>query len=365
MSDIPPVDNTWIIIGIIVSVVGFIAALFVVIWVYTHPVPPGTPCVTTQNCNPTQTCQDGFCISTTCNATSQCQPPTNPNGTGQVCANNFCYQTSCATSADCPSGTVCGRDSRCYPNGSECSTDTDCWATVDNTGPALICVGATSTSRGTCQQCGSNADCRNQNCFGGVCVNSCANVPNACTGDNSCIVNVCCPDTTSGQNCATTNCPSGEFCVNETCTCQPGLNGNTCRANSDCQSNNCLGGVCVVRGGTCSMNNIPGQSQTGMCPTNTPYCVEGQCSQLPYSTTGGTGAACQAFQYTGTEPINPFSACNINAPGFTPPVGISISYCMSGHCTLTPGGIGALCGNDNRNCAPINGVSTCNMGRCA
>src|SRR5574337_820446 len=89
----------WALFALIISIAVLIGAIILVTYGLTHPIPPGPPCTTQGQCDPTQQCTGGFCVQISCTLPSDCGP-------AQTCADGFCFQNSCLENSDCMAGTT-------------------------------------------------------------------------------------------------------------------------------------------------------------------------------------------------------------------------------------------------------------------
>jgi hypothetical protein len=335
----------WAFAAAIIFLIILILAIIGIIIGLTRKIPPGSPCTTTNQCSPTQTCQNGFCIEINCSVNSDCGP-------SQVCTDNFCYQESCIDNNDCNPGgtsetrTVC-ENGLCVPFGQTCVTAADCF------GNTLACLS------GRCLQCRTNPDCPNNQICGtdGICYTSCSGssgTTRICPGGTTCVGDFCCPPGDYPNTCNTSGACGANYCVNGACTCAPGRYGSQCISNRDCASNICLGGFCVNTGNNCFHNFTEGTTGASYCPQATPFCSNGTCS------TNSVGAPCTCFEFEmGSATCTQYQSCNSGTTG----PGVSTSYCVNNVCSLSPGWVGDRC-TSSADCAPITGVPNCTNGFC-
>jgi len=326
--------NIWALIAVLVCGAVFLLSVLFIILGLTHKNSPGTSCSSNNQCNPTQECTDQHCVQIPCATSSDCGP-------SQTCSQGFCFQNACTQNSDCGTGTVC-QGQLCVPYGESCSTSQDC------NGGALSCI------NNFCVQCATNTNCGSGVCSDGVCFDTCSSDPGACPSGTTCVNNYCCPASNYPNTCSQTgDCGSG-FCVNGACTCVKGNNGDSCVSSTDCASGICLGNICVNSGDGCAYNFNPNISGPQYCPSEKPYCGDGQCS------TESLGAPCSCFESSSgsSTTCSQFQACNSGVTGIT------TTYCINSVCSLTPGWAGDGC-TSNFDCAPITGQPNCSNGRCS
>lgn len=332
--------NGWALAGVILCVFILIGAVFLIYFGLTRKNPPGPPCTSTNQCDPTQQCTGGFCTEIACTLQSDCGP-------SQICSNGFCFQNSCENNSNCGTGTVC-QNGLCIAYGQTCSSNQDC------RGGRLSCV------NGRCSQCAANVDCPGGICAGdGICYPNCSGIADACPANQTCINDFCCPTGVYPNHCSnSTDCGQG-FCVNNACTCGKGTYGDICISSVDCASGLCLAagpsnGICVNSGNSCFYNFTPNQVGAAYCPATAPFCSNGACS------TQSLGAPCVCFESGISANCSEFNSCNLGTSGNT---GTSTTYCINSRCSLTPGSAGASC-TSNFDCAPVTGLPNCSNGRC-
>jgi len=134
----------------------------------------------------------------------------------QVCAMMRSICVDCVTSGDCDDGEVCEQN--------ECQARPVCEDSLDCPNVDLVCVteGGGPGPGGVCLECGSPADCEEEeSCVNNVCVRGCAS-------DKDCTPLGMLCDFDSGS-CATclnaADCADGEYCSDGTCmeaVCTPG-----------------------------------------------------------------------------------------------------------------------------------------------
>ena len=347
-------SGVWFTFAIVFLLLALIAAFFIFLYLlFWKPTTPSVPCNDESNCTTTQACLNGVCTEITCSSDADCNTIFD-NGR---CVESKCYALTCINGNDCPdtaacvsTGTVGTVGRSCVTVGAGCTNNTQC--------KGLSCIGATSSSPGTCQQCGSNLDCPvGQACTAGVCrfpvldqvSPGLINIPSVGQANGNvlappgffCPASTCATMGTEPLVCNTsTPCPDTcPFCINNVCRCTPGILYEPCSTNTDCESQQCLatdsGKVCAPPQGQCvfNYNNSP---CVGCCPVTAPYCtVAGVCSTV------SLGAICGSADLPVNMCADPTSLGAAGVPGLAPN-GMGF-FCVNGTCTETPGPLNSLC----------------------
>jgi len=235
-------------------------------YLYPSGSSPPPECTVAQDCAPSETCQNGKCV------TAAAKGYGSPCNSGNDCQSNLCLQygtnTFCSQMCD---GNPCPNGDKCLP--------------LQGGGSACLPGSAAMGTKLLGQPCQSDLDCKSEICVsvpgsGYLCSQKCTLSPD--------------------------NCPSGFYCANSTAggLCIPGGEpppppppkkklGEACTAPSDCESNICAsvsGSLVCVRWCNDTDNPCP---QGFICvPASTKMaCIRDSSQPLP-PTKGKLGADC-------------------------------------------------------------------------
>ena len=253
------------------------------------PEPAGKACVTDQQCDTGQACDErGLCVSNEGRGERRTPPESVDRRPGSE------EDIECRASCQCPDGQVCevGRCVDPAPASPDapvaaCAVDCDCPA-----GDACVA--------GQCARiCASAADCvEGQACADGACADAAAVTPllpgvgDGCLFDHQCDPASRCLDGACYLRCAdNAQCPPGEACLGgEVCVPDPGA-APVCVYSADCGADAfCVDGACIS---TCASDEACGPGctcETGLCqPDRLP---SPQCLRTADCADGGEGLVC-------------------------------------------------------------------------
>lgn len=307
------------------------------------PPHPPVPCELDADCPAGDACEGGFCVPP-----EDCYEDTDCGG-GDVCVDNggveLCEPgqppTPCQVDTDCPADTCGGYDDvDCIPvcYGGYCSAGTgDCILDSD-------CPGGFGCTEGECipvfdpTRCQNQYDCRGGYvCESGVCqpggdVVECQTSSdcygNDDVGNEQCIGGVCVDSTVDLRLCSDDSvCPSGTACTGGFCMRAEGA----CELDSDCSGgDSCISGWCGLRcpddggcgsGFTCSMSRcVPECVSYDECGTSE-TCWSGGCVAL-YAFVGQPGGDIDLWQVALPEEGDVQGGCQASGSGSSTGLGL-------------------------------------------
>jgi hypothetical protein len=303
--------------------------VFLLYWFLWRPLPSFvTTCSADTDCLPNQVCTNGFCNSLQCKNSGDCTISNNGSKTipGSVCVITgdaddpnrqyigFCQLPDCSSNAECGDDEACvvynvgslNSRSACVKLPSTCTSDSNCYAGsrgID--GNFLTCKSVDNKNQ--CVECLTNSDCKSSTgyCSNGIC--------QSCDSDGDCGAgNVCGSD---GVCCGTKNsygrCTPGkmyDYCKkdNEAIDCAEGLecvsyysiNGGVNESSMICAPSSdreCLFSLNTVLSTT-------GGALLEVCTSeDKAFCVNGTCSNVASTRTGGSACGVPAICNTDKE----------------------------------------------------------------
>lgn len=235
-------------------------------------------CQSDLECEPTQTCQSGTCVTYGAEAAELCES-SNDCAFGMHCdlRANFCVQ--CLLDDHCEVGLVCQADGTCGDGTVECGGDYDCPRGYSCDDGACVSGGTSGGGGGQEIPCEIQEDCDvyGRVCDAGICI--------PCTSDAQCVAGYVC----SAGACTDPNATGGGgggglpgF---------PGGGGGTCGSAYDCpEGQGCLMGMMC---GLCLLDTDCRDNER--CDTGSFQCVPGRGGEGGGSETDGGGGCTNAY----------------------------------------------------------------------